>query len=209
MGAHDISFELDGNKTFQDVLQAFRDRQASDAAENGRQSGYSGDFQTVHSVENHSNKVFDTHNEAMEYCLQNATKWESVIAVKVKISDKPKPTKTLSKLRDAYKALGADMLKLQDETLEAFKKNRAESQFLKCSNCKSRLAARYLSEMRADCPACGESLAPKGLVKACERLQAKRTKLGECIAALEKQLQAKAAANSKKSSWLVAGWGAC
>lgn len=83
MGACSIDFELEGKKTFREVREALKGRQAEDAAENGHRDGYSGDFQTVHTVEDHSHKgTFKTFNEAFDYCLEHAEKWESVIAVK-------------------------------------------------------------------------------------------------------------------------------
>lgn len=84
MGACYISMNLPGNFTKQQVLEAFRHRQAEDRAINGHRDGYSGDFQTVHTVKFHDSEPFEDAHAAYEYCLDHAEKWEYVIAIKVK-----------------------------------------------------------------------------------------------------------------------------
>jgi hypothetical protein len=59
-------------------------RQKEDKKENGTQQGYSGDFQTVSEVIDHTHKVFEDIGSAQEYCLSVAQKWESVVAVQFK-----------------------------------------------------------------------------------------------------------------------------
>ena len=81
MGACNIEMTLKGDKNKNEVLKEFKDRQKMDANENGHQHGYSGDFQTVNRIDFH-NEIFDNYNDAENYCLDNAQKWESVVAVK-------------------------------------------------------------------------------------------------------------------------------
>jgi hypothetical protein len=108
MGAHNIDFELDGKKTRQDVFKAFKERQLYDKSENGHQQGYSGDFQTVNEVIIHD-KTFDNYNKAYDYCLDNAQKWCTVIAVKYKVIDKTK-NKKLEEKKQAEKSTSTKWL---------------------------------------------------------------------------------------------------
>jgi len=85
MGAESISFELDGKLNFSEVKQAFKDQQNIDKDRNGHRDGYSGDFQTVNTVKDHSYKeVFENFTKAFDYCINVAEKWEYVVAVKYK-----------------------------------------------------------------------------------------------------------------------------
>jgi hypothetical protein len=88
MGACDISFTLKGKVKFEEIGKAFRHRQGIDQIENGHQSGYSGDFQTVDKVIDRTYQVFDSYEEAFDYCLENCEKWVSVVAVRYKDGDK-------------------------------------------------------------------------------------------------------------------------
>lgn len=81
MGATNISLGLKGKASRQEIDKAFRDRQAKDREYNGHQEGYSGDFQTVRSVDFHLNQEFKSFSEAEEFCLDKAEKWETVVAV--------------------------------------------------------------------------------------------------------------------------------
>lgn len=82
MGAHNIEMTVEGTKTKAEVMDAFHAQQAEDRDYNGHRGGYSGDFQTVHTVKFYD-KVFSDENEAQEFCLDHAKKWVNVIAVKV------------------------------------------------------------------------------------------------------------------------------
>jgi len=64
------------------IEKAFRERQRDDQAENGQADGYSGDFQTVRSIDfRFLGKVYPSYNAAEEVCLHHAEKWETVCAV--------------------------------------------------------------------------------------------------------------------------------
>jgi len=207
MGAHDISFTVDGSQPFSAVRDAFKTRRESDAQENGH-GRYSGDFQTVNRVDNHGDKVFDTESLAQDYCLKNAQKWENVIAVRVKKIDAPKPTKAIEKLRATVKTLRDTLRNAHGSALEGYKAARLSCQYMTCRNCKSRLAARYLSSITDSCAVCGESLAARSLLRRVESLQAKLNKANERLATLEKSALSAALAKSDKTYWYVCGWGA-
>lgn len=82
MGACSIEMIVKGDKTKEEVVKAFRERQDEDRANNGHNDGYSGDFQTVHNVR-FSGKEFENENDALDYCFANAEKWVDVVAVKI------------------------------------------------------------------------------------------------------------------------------
>lgn len=98
MGAHNIEFEIGKKATTKQIEQAFKQRQKHDKEYNGHREGYSGDFQTVHAVDHHLNKVFDDYNQAHDYCLKHATKWATVVSVYY-LKEKPKDNKTLERLK--------------------------------------------------------------------------------------------------------------
>jgi len=82
MGATNICHVMKGKQDKPAIEKAFRERQKSDQAENGHRHGYSGDFQTVRSIDySFLGKVYPSYNEAEEVCLDHAEKWETVVAV--------------------------------------------------------------------------------------------------------------------------------
>lgn len=93
MGATNIEFILKAKATKTEINKAFKLKRESDKDENGHRSGYSGDFQTVDRVEYHLNQTFETIGDAVDYCLDHAEKWETVIAVYFK--SKQGDTRTL------------------------------------------------------------------------------------------------------------------
>lgn len=88
MGACSISMTVAGDKSKDEVLKAFRQRQADDRSDwlcdndEDDEDGYTGDFQTVNSVK-FSGREFDNEDEAYEFCLDTAQKWDYVVATKV------------------------------------------------------------------------------------------------------------------------------
>lgn len=207
MGACDISFNLDGKKTFSDVLKAFKRQQEIDSEENGHAQGYSGDFQTVNRVLDHSDKVFNSEGEAQDYCLKHATKGDSVIAVKYKVIGKVTYPKSIERLKlrlgqanEKLKAINVKLVSLSDKRIVGKK-------FVTCLSCKSRVNGGFIKESK--CPVCHLSFITKterkqleGCKKVIQDLQTKLTT--EYSKAKEK-----AAAKSTQTEWLVAGWGAC
>jgi len=87
MGACNIEIYLTGKQSGKEIDEAFNRQQEDDAAYNGHRDGYSGDFQTVREVQYHLTKVFESHDLAHDYCLNNAEKWHSVVAVYYKEDD--------------------------------------------------------------------------------------------------------------------------
>lgn len=87
-GGHDISFSMPESASRADIEKKFRELQESDRLERGHQEGYSGDFQTVNSIDwKHSGKKFTDFNEAYDFALDHAEKWETLVAVKTPTRD--------------------------------------------------------------------------------------------------------------------------
>lgn len=82
MGAHNIEFDVPDCEE-REIKTIFKKKQDENKEYNGSQGGYSGDFQTVDSVEIHD-KIFDSYKDAHDYCLDHAQKWDFVVAVKYK-----------------------------------------------------------------------------------------------------------------------------
>lgn len=205
MGACNIEFELKGDATREDVKTAFNRQRERDAAENGHASGYSGDFQTVNRIDFHDNKVFSSENEAQEYCLKHAIKWETVVAVKYEVRTEIKPDAKARKLdvqtRAAFEAKRDFETKLRAEGITSVKAKA----FATCKSCKSRLNTGKLT--RTECPVCGQSLLQAKELKQLVRLVDKHAVLARKLAEHTKYLQTKT--KVKTTQWLVCGWGAC
>lgn len=197
MGAHDISLDLKGKLSKAEISAAFTAQREDDSQENGHQSGYSGDFQTVHHVDFHLDKVFLSENEAMEYCLKHAKKWESVVAVYYNRST-PVKSKALDKLNDKYKTLFAEREKLDLPP-------KWDATFKTCSKCKSRLATAHI---KRSCPLCSTDLRSKALLNKIVRIDAKMIELKEKAKAIKDKENAKQAAKGTNVNTLLAGWGA-
>lgn len=209
MGAENISFELDGSKTFADVRLAFEDRRRQDAQENGSQQGYSGDFQTVRSVLDHGGMVFDSCSEAEDYCLDKAKKWETVIAVRYRVVKEITLPKRHTVLNDQAALVEDELRKVRKESQEAYEKIRFNTEKMSCRNCGSKLACRFLSMISSCCPVCGISLLAKKDRKRIATLEKKLNIIQENKAKVKAAARAKAVAKSKKTHWLICGWGAC
>jgi len=207
MGATNIEFEVEGDKPFQEVLAAFKRRQAQDSDDNGHQDGYSGDFQTVHSVENHGHKVFTDYQEAQKYCLDNAEKWESVIAVKYKVTDKIKVPKSFQKLSGKLRMLQGKYSELLKEIETNFLKDATSKNFVACRHCQSKIATDHLRGTA--CRVCGENMVSKSSMNKLANLLKKVGETDRKINTIANELKKKAAEKSNKTQWLIAGWGAC
>ena len=88
-GATDIGFEIDGRADRDEIEMRFSAQQQSDREENEYEGidddPYTGDFTTVERVDFSflDNTEFDHPDEAYEFALDAAKKWETVVAVYV------------------------------------------------------------------------------------------------------------------------------
>jgi len=200
MGACDISFTIGGKASMSEVADALRARQEEDSVENGHQQGYSGDFQTVHKVKCEFGKLFTSYNEAYEYCLANAEKWEYVVAVHY-IDVTVERTKLQIKLEEK-------IVKLKEEELRLYRFEN-KTGFVKCSHCGSRLSKQYVHHKT--CRLCNQSLLTRRELYKSERIAAKIKNAQGLIDKIKEEQKAKAIAKNgqKNIKTLVAGWGAC
>lgn len=209
MGACDISFELDGKKTFADVLKEFKRLRAINAEENGHAHGYSGDWQTIDTIKDHSGtKVFKDGNEAFEYCMSKSEKWSYAIAVKyevrgaIKLDAKMKRLQNkLSKLQNKYNEFVNLCHPIRQFIYEAIKTNS----FHTCQSCKSRVNTIYFK--RVSCPVCSCDIIPNRHIKRLEYFTMKINNLKNEITAYMNILENKS--KVIKTQWMVAGWAAC
>jgi hypothetical protein len=80
MGATNIDYVIKGKANKTEIDKSLRLQQEKDREYNGHQEGYSGDFQTVGEIKLLTKDVFDNQQKAEEYCLDNAQKWDFVVA---------------------------------------------------------------------------------------------------------------------------------
>ena len=204
MGACDISFELKGKASKEQIEKAFKHQRENDSEENGHQSGYSGDFQTVNKVDCHFHTVFNSYNEAMEYCLKNAQKWDSVIAVYYKDAQCVLTKRETAK----HAALSLEKVKLGEELskLDNIPLNNSKA-FQTCSGCKSRISLAHVKGV--NCPVCRNSLRPKRLMAKMTAVSNKIQKITDKQNVIKGNALARAVNKCKDFKTLVAGWGAC
>lgn len=200
MGACDISFTIGKQASIAEIKEAFNARRKLDAERNGHAEGYSGDFQTVDEVKFHLDRVFTSHREAYDYCLEKASKWDYVVAVYY-IQVDIEASKTQKKLEEK-------IVKLKDEqrTLHRFQDNTG---FVKCSHCGSRLNKKHV--LYKTCRLCDQSLLTRRELYKSERIAA-QIKNAEClIEKIKAEARKKAIEKNKNKNLktLVAGWGAC
>jgi hypothetical protein len=205
MGAHNIEFDIpDGPRS--DVIKAFKEQRESDRDYNGHQEGYSGDFQTVSDVKIHD-KVFDSYNEAHEYCLDNAQKWDYVVAVKYKqsISNKQSLPKKILDIKNKIKN-EIDMLQKLKTSIGEEVVN-AKSKTIGCKNCDSKINRKFINKNSLSCPVCRSTLLSDTNQK---RIKNKEDRIKSLQDNLKKEESNFLNKNNKlaKLRWLVAGWGA-
>jgi len=202
MGACNIEFELPGTPNFSAIEKAFKERQEQDRAENGHQAGYSGDFQTVRKVIDSTHRTFDTYEQAEKYCLENAEKWTSVVAVRFKaLKGKLEPSSKLVKLQTLCKALSKQIAELQRLPV-------ALKPFEVCGVCKSKVNTVHVRGV--GCPVCGEgSFRPKALQNKITKLQGKLKSAQDEHRVQREQDLARAMQKNGTVATLVCGWGAC
>lgn len=199
MGAESIYFTLTGKATVKEIKDAFQDAQEHDSAHNGHQDGYSGDFQTVNSVNtSHLDTVFPDFNAAYEFCLDKAEKWCTVVAVRYKVTElKP------SKQRDAATA----KVKETFQAIETVKREASlaislASRKVKCKGCENIIAPKNIQGV--NCPVCRASLMGAKFTRKIGSLTKKLHALKAKVDQLAKRDTKEAGTNT-----IIAGWGAC
>ena len=206
MGAHNIEFVLEKKASWRTIENAFNEQRKADAEYNGSQDGYSGDFQTVNTVLNHTFQVFNSYKEAHEYCLNHAEKWTSVVAVYYRSIPQRlmKRTKSMDKL-------SVKISSLKDKLMELEKRQVKLAKFVTCEGCHSKVATKHLRLRSTMCPVCGEGdFRPLWLQRKIVKLNKDITTLGSKWASLLDKQRARALAKltDKDICTLIAGWGA-
>ena len=202
MGACDIYFTIGKQVTALKELEGYLERkQTQDREENGSQSGYSGDFQTVSGVTTDFSKVFTSFRQALDHCLEKTEKWGDALAVHYCEVTVPL-SKTREKIIERIKALQTDIAQMYTV--------RKKEGFRTCANCHSRLANSHLYSYDCPLPLCGKSVLTtkefNQINKKKEQLEKLKTKRDELYkkdhdAALKKY-------GLKNVKTLIAGWGA-
>jgi hypothetical protein len=201
MGACNIEFDIPKKATWSEIQERFKRQREQDRIENGQRS-YTGDFQTVDKVVDYTNNVFNSYNEAHEFCMQKAEKWISVVAVYYK-DIKIKPNKQIEKL-------GKKLTQLVNEYEASQLLTVKLPKFVTCEGCSSRVSTSHTRGY--ECPVCGEGdFRPLGLQRKLAKLKAKIELLKEKRSGLITALKTKQAAKQgdKDLKTLVAGLGAC
>lgn len=207
MGAHNIEFDMAGTPSFSAIQKRFKEQQDADNRENGNGS-YSGDFQTVHSVDDHTYKTFDSYSEAHNYCMEKAKKWDTVVAVRYKFIDneKFKYSAKVEKLKTKLEALNQ---KLRDLNALPVKL----SKFATCEGCQSKISTAHLKTgfgaRTHKCPVCGEGdFRPMSIQRSEIKIKAKIELAQGLLDVQKKAEKTKGMSKFGKVGTLVAGWGA-
>jgi hypothetical protein len=201
MGASDIYFTIGKQVTALNELQGYLERkQAQDREENGSQSGYSGDFQTVSGVKTDFTKVFTSFRQALDHCLEKTEKWGDALAVHYCEITVPL-SRTREKIIERIKAMQTEIAQIKIVT--------KKDGFRTCTNCRSKLAHSHLNYKT--CPLCNTCLLSASEVKKLNKKREQLEKLIDRRDALYKEEQTKAIRQHgiKNVKTLIAGWGAC
>jgi hypothetical protein len=159
-------------------------------------------------------KIFDSYNEAHDYCLNHAEKWEYVVAVKYRDFSKLEKNVTFKEVIEKKLEELKLRLKTETELLEKINlKNQeglinAVSKTIGCKKCESKINRKFINKNSLSCPVCHTTLLSKTAI---DQLENKRAKIQEVTKKIEEE---KKAINNKNKDlsevrWLVAGWGAC
>jgi len=194
MGASNIEFEIDKKATMNQINKAFNRQRKQDRSYNGHQEGYSGDFQTVSEIKDHTHKVFNSYNDAQDYCLDHAEKWSYAIAVYYRI----KSNKTNNKLDRFQERLTNELTLLSgiDSGLPI-----AKSLTIGCKSCKSNVTRSYIKGVI--CPVCKNDLRSTTAINRVASIKDRIDKLRKQITLEENKMALKSPIYT-----LVCGWGA-
>lgn len=204
MGADSIEFTINKKANSGEIERQFKLQQEQDRVYNGHREGYSGDFQTVNKIVNHTHKIFSSYYAAHDYCLEKAEKWVSVVAVyyyDVKI----KPLKKLEKIKQKVIEIRRQLSELKSKPVKLAK-------FVTCEGCQSKVSSQHL-RLSTSCPVCREGdFRPLSLQRNIKKLEVRIKMLEEQIIKL-KQIEKEKLISKQKDDTniktLVAGWGAC
>lgn len=200
MAACDIRFEIKGAANWSEIQKKFKSQREEDRSYNGHQDGYSGDFQTVHEVKDHTHKIFDSFNEAHQYCMSTAQKWDFVVAVRYR-SVQYKPSAKVTKLQTKIGELTKQLTELDRQPVKLAK-------FVTCEGCRSKVSTEHLRGS-VECPVCREGdFRPLGLQRKLVKLENKIKELETKLSELKSSERTKQLAKSGTVNTLVAGWGA-
>lgn len=81
MGASLVDMTVDGEKTYDEVLQLFRQKQEDDGYNYGH-GGYSGSFIEFPGLSFRDDISLSSYNDAYEWLCSNSDKWRDAIAIR-------------------------------------------------------------------------------------------------------------------------------
>ena len=198
MGAsyHEELAETDGVAQAKEIFNRAQDDARK---ENGDGDGYPGSFYGVEGIRfDTSVPIFKNKNKASEYISNHTKKWESGLAVRIKVPEvrqSKKRERDIEVFETANHALKRAKSIAVEKTYTYIDDIKKNNQFYKCNTCKSKINPRYI--FRA-CPVCSARIYTKESKVEVERLKKvyERTKLK-----LEK--------TKPSFHWLGGGWSAC
>lgn len=197
MGAHSIELDFDGKLTKSQILSKIEKQRKEDREYNGHQEGYSGEWQTIPDIAFREHRIFDSYNDAHEYCLENAEKWSYAIAVKYRPDGKD--SRVLANMKEKLRELIEQRDNLARSLQDAI--NEAKSKTIGCTSCESKINRKFVK--RAKCPVCDELLLSQTAINRIRSSNEKVEKLKKKVKDREIQESAK-----NEPRWLVAGWAA-
>jgi len=202
MGADYISLTYKGSLTKDQVAKKVNGQRKEDRSYNGHQEGYSGDWQTISDIGYKASKVFDTFDEAYDWCVDKTEKHSGTA---VKYREYPKvPNNKITDLKTKITEASNSLATLRSKTSEALKK--ATSKTIGCKNCDSKISREYLRGPK--CPVCSTELRSTTDLNRISKHEDKIKELNKKLAEEEK----KHLKNLEKKSvekWLVFGVAAC
>lgn len=198
MGSANIGLRFKGQKTAAQINKLVNEQRKEDREYNGHREGYSGDWQTIHDIEDHTDKIFDSVSEADEYCLRNTEKGAALI-VYYKSIPKTEP-QYISKLKDKLTALRVELDKQPRLILDGIKS--AKSKTIGCKTCSSSISRKYLTSVK--CPICSTLFITKTQQNKLDNITNNITLVNSKLRESKKKIAAKC----KNINTMVAGWAA-
>jgi hypothetical protein len=199
MGACNYEFKCKGKLNYKQIEKAYKNRLEDDRSYNGHQEGYSGDLQTFSGYDI-KDRVFNSYNEAVDYCLEVSDKWGNIIVTYYKDGSYNK-SKTHIKLVEKLTKLKTDKVSyIRKETEKLIK---AQSKLISCKHCESKINRSKLKNHT--CPVCTYSLLSTTVKNKIKKYENDITKLIDKI----HENKIKLSKNSKNINTLFCGWAAC